>query len=351
MNLVRSACSRMVAQQRVVAVALVLALGVCAGAQQTTSWDKCDFYCNRGGAACDGLKTVYTKLLACENYNRENRFLGRGPNTCSRPDFVFTRRDAFKFYTVRVCRNELTCIAAARKRNHPSPFRRLLMRTLEERAKNYRLMDEIRFSRDKQYVKSVDALTSDEYMAELRKHVAAKGFETETRFANPIFANNRRFVTENERLERRIEEGSITGTAAERKKEQRLFNNAVPRKFKAVTEIRSQLKSAATRAQVTKDLKAIRQYAKWIRQLELEAHLLQFYESEFVVVKKDVATKQAEVNALLKEEERLERYLTARKERVFNEKKNVVDNTRAATTDIIHAQRAKCGADVLQVDR
>lgn len=319
-------------------------------AQQTTSWDKCNFYCNRGGVRCDGLKAVYKKLVTCENFNRKNRFLSRGPGTCSRPNFVFTRSDALKYYSVRVCRNELTCIAAARKRNHPSAFRRLLMRTLEERAKNYRLMDEIRFSRDKQYVKSVNALTNDGYLRELRTHVEAKGFETQTRFANPIFANNKRFVTENEQLQKQVEESSISGTAAERKKEQRLFNNAVPRKFKAVQEIRSELKSAATRAQVTKNLKAIRQYAQWIRQLELEAHLLQFYETEFVVVKKDVAKKQIQVDELRKEEEGLERYLTNRRERVFNEKKNVVDSTRTATTDIIRAQRSKCGSRVLEVE-
>lgn len=320
-------------------------------AQQTASWDKCNYYCNRGGVRCDGLKRVYTKLITCENFNRKNRFLGRGPGTCSRPTFTFTRQEAFKFYTVRVCRNELICIAKARKRQHPSAFRRLLMRTLEERAKNYRLMDEIRFSRDEEYVRSVDALTSDGYMAELRAHVKARGFESRTRFSNPIFENNKRYVDENERLAQQIRDARISGTKEEREKERKKFNAVVPRKYRAVRQITSQLKSAATRALASTEIKLIRRLAQWIRQLELEAHLLQFYESEFVLVKNDVAKKQNEVNELRNREEVLERYLIERRERVFEEKKNIVDTTRAATTDIIRAQRSKCGANLLQVDR
>lgn len=217
-----------------------------------------------------------------------------------------------------------------------------MMEILEQRAKNYAVADEIRFSKYDKYVASVNALTNDAYLKDLRLHVKRRGFETQTQFANPVFQNNQRWVLENKRLNQLISQSTFDLALRNRNQARSKFNRSFPNKFSAVQKAKSKLTSATTAALVAKELKKIKQTASLIRQLQAEAHRLRFFEKEFDLVSKDVQTKRAEVLSLENELAQLSRYSQGRRLRVNNVKKGFVSRIRMATQEIADAQKSKC---------
>lgn len=302
----------------------------------------CATFCGRGGDKCKGRANLYKKVLECEKFNYDNRGFKNGPGICSDPKFILSRRYWQKFYPVRVCRRETQCIKNARKRNHGSTYLKRSMEVLEQRAKNYAIMDEIRFSEDKSYVNSVNRITGDKYMSELRLHVAKKGYETQTRFANPLFQKDAAVRADNNRLRAILSIDNLKAARRQRNTERQRFDVVFTKQWKEIQKARSKLKSAVTRQTVAGYINDVRTFSKYVRQLQAEAHKLQFIESEFTILSRDVLKKRKEVESVKAQLAEAETTLVKRRSSVSDVKKTLISKVKRATDAVKNAQDRSC---------
>lgn len=305
-------------------------------------WEKCQFYCTQCGDRGKGLKKQYDRLRSCGSYLYKHRFLGRGPWKCRKPHFKFTREQAEKFYPLRVCTQESDCIKAALALKHNNKLQGAMKKVLAKRTINSDLKNEIRFSRDKDYVRSVNRLTDATYLRELKAYIKARGFDTKTRFKNPVFLKNLAVLKENMLLEKKLKSTYTDGTLKERNKYRARFNNRVPRRLAAVERAKSLLKSKATAKKVAADLREIKKQARYVRQLQAEAHRLLFIEREFVQVRDEVKEKQREIEKWRLGVSTLAKKRSRKRELLSSSKRSLVNEMRMATIEVTKVQKNIC---------
>lgn len=216
------------------------------------------------------------------------------------------------------------------------------MEVLNQRSKNYAIMDEIRFSQKKSYVKSINRITSNAYLSELREHVRKKGIEKRTRFANPIFQKAATFAAENKRLKDLLSIKNVAAAKKKRNTARKKFDTVFTAKWKSIQNAKSKLSSAATKKEVSGYIKDVKKFVKYVRQLQAEAHRLQFFESEFTALSKEVSDKKKVVDKLRQELKGRETYLTNRRSRVSNIKQLLISRVTTATDEVKKAQDRQC---------
>lgn len=306
------------------------------------SEEKCRFYCKECGEKGEGLLDMFDDLIVCESQNNLLSFLAKGPGSCKVPNFILSREQAKKYYPLRVCKREMWCIWTARRQRHDNALKRKMMQVLEQRRVNYGLMNEIRFSKQRDYVRAVDKLTDPKFERELKAHVKAKGFESKTQFKNPVFEKERGYLKENTELARKAAKGGDKKPKSERNKWKGRFNKDFGRKWKAITSAKSYLKSRLTRKIVDKYIQDIKKEANYVRQLQADAHRMRFLEKEKVVGRKGVDEKKKAVSKLRSEQRKRQEYRAKRRLRLTNSKRELIRKMRDVTKEVSRAQSRRC---------